>query len=546
MPTDQPADEPTNTLPPPENPPSPPTSTVATTDAPATTATTAATAANSFSLLITSDSESGDDAIRLSPAAARRLARQNLRRTSPTPDLVTSLVRPPSPDTLYVGTQAVQQTLRVPLEGGNPQNSQPSGLLIPNVNSERRSGPLLSPHPSSLDIPKRYGGDFIFDLYSLTYVKDPDVNLLCPICHDPLVDPVTTPCDHTFCYRCLRQSIYSSPSGTACPIDRDALVWPNCFSAARLVRTQLNNLVVKCPYHGRGCKEELRREVVELHATTECRFRDFTCPGTECDKRLRSKPTDDTCHHQEVRCSYCQAGIEAPDREFHMLSCTMGKTRCEACWRLVRRCQMDSHQEVECDGVVIACPYQEFGCPTRSTRGLMGSHTLTCAFHPDTPSGIIIRSQRELIQSYSDLGQQIQQLNSRQDETNRRINEVTVAVARRGGGDSTGGDSRTIQDLDAGFEEVHQNLTHLEARQSMWTMNQVMPIREEVTELRNNINMIRMHVNWLLNRSREEGRIRAANNSGSSTIRRDSPGDRGPILTERRRSTSQDANLPRL
>ncbi|KAF7542309.1 hypothetical protein G7Z17_g11689 [Cylindrodendrum hubeiense] len=534
MPADEPTDEPADVNPPLDNQPSSPTPT---------------TAAATSAVLETSSSESSDNGIRLSPAAARRLARQNLRRASPTPDLVTSLVRPSSPDDLYIGTQVAQFRRTVPLEegGASLQIPQPAGLFIPNVSSERRSGPLLPPHPSSLDIPKRYGGDCIFDMYSLTYVEDPDVNLLCPICHDPLVDPVTTPCDHTFCYRCLRQSIYSSPSGTACPIDRDHLVWPNCFSAARLVRTQLNNLMVKCPYHGRGCKEELRREVVESHATTECRFKDFTCPGADCDKTLRSKPTDDTCPHVEIKCSYCQTGIEAPDRDFHMLSCAMTKTRCEACWRLVRRRQMGSHQESECDGIVIACPYQEFGCPSRSLRGLMSTHTVTCAFHPDTPSGIIIRSQRELIQSYSDLGQQIQQLNTRQDETNRRINEVTASVGRRGGGDPAGGDSRTIQDLDAGFEEVHQNLTHLEARQSMWTMNQVMPIREEVTELRNNINMIRMHVNWLLNRSREEGRIRAANNSGSSTIRREGPGDGSHhMLPERRRSTSQETDLPRL
>jgi len=140
-------------------------------------------------------------------------------------------------------------------------------------------------------------------------------------------------------------------------------------------------------------------------------------------------------------------------------------------------------------------------------------------------------------------------MQTRQDDTNRRIDELTSTMTRRTGsdGESILSDSRTMQDLDAGFEEVHQNLTHLEARQSMWTLNQVMPIREEVTELRNNINMIRMHVNWLLNRSREEGRIRAANNTGASTtIRRDSSGEGGPLLPERRRSSGAETDLPRL
>ncbi|KAH6885762.1 hypothetical protein B0T10DRAFT_408832 [Thelonectria olida] len=492
--------------------------------------------------------ESSDDEPHITPSSMRRIARRSLRRTSQTPDLITSLMRTQSPDTLHDGAQAVQQPRQLSLESPNMDTSHAPRVAISNVTSDRRSGPLLPPHLSSLDIPKRYGGDCIFDMYSLTYVNDPDVNLLCPICHDPLVDPVTTPCDHTFCYRCLRQSIHSSPSGTACPIDREPLVWPNCFSAARLVRTQLNNLMVKCPYHGRGCKEEIRREVVETHATTECRFRDFTCPGADCDERLRSKPTDDDCPHAvQIDCARCHARIKGLDKEVHMLSCPRSRTRCEACWKLVRRNEMGIHSQQDCDGTVIACPYQELGCPVRSMRGMMDSHVnLACAFHPDTPSGTIIRTQRELIQSYSDLGVQIHQLNARQDETQRRISEVLATVNRRRGTDSAGGDSRTMQDLDAGFEEVHQNLTHLEARQSMWTMNQIMPIREEVTELRNNINMIRMHVNWLLNRSRSEGRIRAANSSGSSTMRREGSVDSVPLPPDRRRSSSQETDLPRL
>lgn len=188
-------------------------------------------------------------------------------------------------------------------------------------------------------------------------------------------------------------------------------------------------------------------------------------------------------------------------------------------------------------------------------RGAMPTHALGCAFHPDSASGAVIRSQREVIQSYDNVHAQMQDVIARQDETSRRVDELIMPSGRRSAGlpastsskttDALLGDNRTMQDLDAGFEEIHQNLTQLEARQSMWTMNQVMPIREEVTELRNNINMIRMHVNWLLNRSREEGRIRAANNSGSSTsVRRE--GEVIPSMPERRRSSGTDADLPRL
>lgn len=488
-----------------------------------------------------SASESSDEGLRMSPAAARRFARRNLRRTSATPDLVTSLVRPPSPDAIYI-TPGLHIRLR---PGGLPSMSTTMSATFAAA-SDRRSGPLPAPHPSSLDIPKRYGGGSVFDLYALVYVSDPDPSLLCPICHDPLVDPVTTPCDHTFCYRCLRRSIASSPSGTTCPIDRDLLSWLDCFSAARLIRTQLNGLVVKCPYHVRGCSRELGREAVEKHATTECRHKDYSCPDTNCDKKLTYKPKEDACPHKEKKsCPHCDARIVVAELDVHFLSCSGAKTRCLGCWQLLRRSQMDAHRELECDGIEVPCPHQGVGCAVRAIRGEMSSHSRQCAFHPDTPSGIVIRAQRDLIQSYNDIGSQLREVKARQAEIGDRIDELTVR--RRLGSDSIVNDNRALQDLDTGFEEVHQNLTQLEARQSMWTLNQVMPIREEVTELRNNINMIRMHVNWLLNRSREEGRIRAANNTGSSaSIRRDSSGEAAPALPERRRSSGADMDLPRL
>lgn len=514
-------------------------------------------------------SDSSDDGLRMTPAEARRFARRNLRRASATPDLVTSLVRPPSPEAFYITPEVhgrlrqggVLRGLRRRTSGSLSAAAGAGGSSSSTISPDRRSGPLLPPHRSSLDIPKRHGGHCVFDMYSLSYVAEPDTNLLCPICHDPLVDPVTTPCDHTFCYRCIRRSISSSPSGTACPIDREPLFWADCFSAARLIRTQLNALLVKCPYTNRGCTKELRRELIEKHASGECRYREYYCPDKDCTKKLATKPTDDACHHKETSCAACAEKIEEADAELHLLSCPKSKTRCEACWDMVVRSQMDAHREVECDGVEVGCPYQNLGCPVRLMRGQIGTHTVCCAFHPDTPSGIIIRSQRDVIQSYGDLGSQLRDLQTQQAETAKKLEDMSASrrfgnVSASGSGangtgtgtDSAISDSRTMQDLDAGFEEVHQNLTHLEARQSMWTLNQVMPIREEVTELRNNINMIRMHVNWLLNRSREEGRMRAANTTGAAAagIRRDSAGESIPMLRERRRSSGVETDLPRL
>lgn len=501
----------------------------------------------------------------MSPAAASRFARRNMRHASPAPDLVTSLLRPPSPDGFYTAGQTPHSrtpadTPRPPSVNRRNRSHPPAGRGSSASPPQSSGASSLGPHPSSLDIPKKYGGDCIFDMYSLSYVAEPDSALLCPICHDPMVDPVTTPCDHTFCYRCLRRSIASSPSGTACPVDRHALSWSECARAGRLIRTQLNSLVVKCPNRSRGCNQEMRREAAESHATTECRFREYPCPDPACDKKLRQKSKTEECQHVPARCRYCDEAVQEADREWHLSSCPRAKTRCESCWQLVQRSSMSAHHETDCDGIEVACTYHDLGCPVRVERGELADHLAHCPFHPETASGAVIRSQRELLQTYNDLGAQIHECRRRQDETSRRLDEISTGTVQRtgtgtgstgGAGDAVMSDNRTMQDLDAGFEEVHQNLTHLEARQSMWTLNQVMPIREEVTELRNNINMIRMHVNWLLNRSREEGRVRAAANNAASSggaIRRDNSTEPSAMARpgERRRSSGTDTDLPRL
>lgn len=304
-----------------------------------------------------SASESSDDGLRMSPAAARRFAWRNLQHASATPDLITSLLRPPSPDALYVA---------------------------PEVHGR------------------------------------------------------------------LRRSIASSPSGTACPVDRLFLSWSDCFSAARLIRTQLGSLV-KCPYHARGCARELRREAVERHATAECPYRDFACPDAGCDRRVRHMPKDE-CPHRETKYSRCGASVDEADLDGHLvLSCPKARTRCQGCWQLVCRLQMDAHHDVECDGVEIACPYHDVGCPARTMHGDMSTHSLACVFHPDSPSGVVIRTQRELIQSYDDLGSQLRDMKARKEDTNQRIDQLEAAVDRRGGGDSLIHDNHTMQDLDAGF-----------------------------------------------------------------------------------------------
>lgn len=73
-----------------------------------------------------------------------------------------------------------------------------------------------------------------------------DMNLICSICHKPLRDPVSTPCDHTFGHDCithwLTQSVrYSCPTCVKQP-----LLVKDLTPVSRLLRNILDQLRVRC------------------------------------------------------------------------------------------------------------------------------------------------------------------------------------------------------------------------------------------------------------------------------------------------------------
>ncbi len=49
------------------------------------------------------------------------------------------------------------------------------------------------------------------------YESEVDEDLMCQICLQPFVQPVDTPCGHTFCHACLNNYMKVNPS---CPLDR--------------------------------------------------------------------------------------------------------------------------------------------------------------------------------------------------------------------------------------------------------------------------------------------------------------------------------------
>ncbi|KAI0030000.1 hypothetical protein K488DRAFT_20616, partial [Vararia minispora EC-137] len=67
-----------------------------------------------------------------------------------------------------------------------------------------------------------------------SYVDLVNSNLICCICQQPFLDPVTArTCAHTFCRDCITHSLRSSRH---CPIDRSALDSGDLVRATPIIR----------------------------------------------------------------------------------------------------------------------------------------------------------------------------------------------------------------------------------------------------------------------------------------------------------------------
>lgn len=113
------------------------------------------------------------------------------------------------------------------------------------------------------------GGNHLYD-----YPIEIDDDLMCQICLQPLVDPVDTPCGHTFCYTCIRNQIRRN---RVCPTDRQPLAEQDIRQASILVRKILDKLTVVCP-NTAYCDATMPRSSLERHLKHMCSGTYVHCP----------------------------------------------------------------------------------------------------------------------------------------------------------------------------------------------------------------------------------------------------------------------------
>ncbi|XP_052010512.1 ligand of Numb protein X 2-like isoform X2 [Xyrauchen texanus] len=98
------------------------------------------------------------------------------------------------------------------------------------------------------------------------YQDEVDDELVCHICLQPLLQPMDTPCGHTYCYQCLSNFLHDQ---NFCPVDRKRLQLQLCRSSSLLVRNLLDKLFVLCPFRSE-CQQNMQRCELQPHLHHRC------------------------------------------------------------------------------------------------------------------------------------------------------------------------------------------------------------------------------------------------------------------------------------
>uniref|UniRef100_A0A8D2L2Z1 LNX2 protein n=1 Tax=Varanus komodoensis TaxID=61221 RepID=A0A8D2L2Z1_VARKO len=124
------------------------------------------------------------------------------------------------------------------------------------------------------------------DNHLYNFQDEVDDDLTCHICLQPLLQPMDTPCGHTYCFKCLENFMQEY---NFCPMDRKKLSFQSCRKSSLLVRNLLDKLMVHCPFHD-DCKLTMQR--CELEAHLQNRFASVSNP--------RSRMKADSLARQET------------------------------------------------------------------------------------------------------------------------------------------------------------------------------------------------------------------------------------------------------
>lgn len=393
------------------------------------------------------------------------------------------------------------------------------------------------------------------DYRALAYDGDVDENLMCPICHAPLVDPVDTECGHTFCRECIAESLAHSE---VCPMDRQPLSRHSSLRRShKIVLNQLDALLVQCIC----CEASIPRSMLHNHVERYCKDALVTCPSKTCNQVVKRHLSDKGCLHYDVTCPDCKEVHQEIAMVTHRENVCMEREKdCEHCGEMILRCKESEHVE-QCPNVITRCEWVVYGCQHESKRKDLPAHAGECTFRLMGPMVNVLKDEIGTLHSRVELLMQKDEFNARRikflesgwrdsyrsldlnDISSQPITNLPEA-ANDGLLDTLNEYVLSlIESLESRVRQLSAGMNELEAKQTMMLFNETMPIKNEMAELRSTQQVISMHVRWLLNFRRQENQRRVGIGGPGSNGGSDGGGSNSDMALPRRLSDSTPRDI---
>jgi phage FluMu protein Com len=266
---------------------------------------------------------------------------------------------------------------------------------------------------------------------------------------------------------------------------------------------------------------------MKAHYDRHCERTLVPCPDVGCDKLVpREDVTSELgCLHREMRCRYCDAVVFLAEREQHYDTDCEGHTaKCLECNAVVVRHRMADHVMNHCPESQAVCKFHPFGCSVAGTRRFVELHESSgCVYEA---IGKLMRDRAEDRAMISDLRGRLTAMermrssnHSRSPRWGRPGAEGYVPDLDLGDGrssqsflnDSGNGAWESPEDymlaqferMETKIEDLRKSVTELDGRHSMMLLNETMPLKDQITELRSNMGVLGMHTTWLMNVQRQ-------------------------------------------
>jgi hypothetical protein len=211
---------------------------------------------------------------------------------------------------------------------------------------------------------------------------------VCFLCHLPLEDPTSTPCEHVFCAKCLEKHVEQHGK---CPI----CFFP-CSSAQTYRRSSLaesftmNDRQMYCSHYEFGCRVLVAPSKLRDHLLS-CLYVPEPCPNHEqCGKKevitRNSLPLHlKECPYRMLSCpNDCGISYRAKDANKHTWECTLVPVDCpnrtHGCQRAMLRVHLEAHVR-DCPFSVKKCPMHQLGCNFTGGKDEMYAHLQQCPFY---------------------------------------------------------------------------------------------------------------------------------------------------------------------